>query len=104
MHSSLSRYELLTEEYTLLSKQTVQLQSAVDRLEVLVQQDPRDDVVTKLSETYFHYQTSRHKTQAKACYLNYAETFLLSELEHFYKVYFILLVFHIKKRNLLFYT
>jgi hypothetical protein len=83
----LPRYETVLDEYQVLAKQTAALYISVQKLENQAQSDQSDEAVTRLSETYYQYQSIASQMQAKGSYVNYADTFLVSEMDHFHKVW-----------------
>jgi hypothetical protein len=82
----LQRYEIVVEEHQVLARQVSFLQSAVQRLEGQAKQDPTEDLVKRLSETYYQFQSIAHQLQSKGCYVNYAEMRLVSEIDHLHEV------------------
>lgn len=76
----------MVEEHQVLARQASFLQSAVQRLEGQAKQDPTEELVKRLSETYYQFQSITHQMQAKGSYVNYAEMRLVSEIDHLHEV------------------
>jgi hypothetical protein len=80
---SLGCFEGLADAFNQLLRDSSASLSALQRLESQAQAFPSDEIVVQLSEKYFQYQNTSRQMQYKASYINYAESFLVTEMKHY---------------------
>ena len=85
---ALQRFDVLSEEHSVLSRQSNMLLDAVNRLESQAQSTshPSEELVKRLSQTFYQYQMISGQLHAKESYINYADSCLTREFHHFYSV------------------
>lgn len=83
---SLGSFEVLAESFTQLLRESASSLSTLHRLESQAQAFPSDEIVVQLSERYFQYQNISRQMQCQASYINYAESFISSEMNHYQEV------------------
>jgi hypothetical protein len=80
---SLGHFEGHAGVFSQLLRDSSTILSNLQRLESQAQAFPSDEIVVQLSEKYFQYQNISRQLQYKGSYINYAESFIVSELKQY---------------------
>ena len=80
---SVGSFDGLAQAFNNLLRDLGSLLSTLQRLESQAQTYPSDEIAIQLSEKYFQHQNISNILQYKASYLNYAESFIVSEMKHY---------------------